>query len=68
MRLRPLIWAGILAAVTFSLGRALVTHDGVERRIWRRLAYGQLEYLVGIALVVLLAGAAFRAGRRAVSG
>jgi hypothetical protein len=58
MRLRPLIWAGILAAVTFSLGRALVTHDGV----------GPLEYLVGIALVVLLAGAAFRAGRRAVSG
>jgi hypothetical protein len=58
MRLRPLIWAGILAAVTFSLGRALVTHDGV----------GPLEYLAGIALVVLLAGAAFRAGRRAVSG
>ena len=58
MRLRPLIWAGILAAVTFSLGRALVTHDGV----------GPLEYLVGIALVVLLAGAAFRAGRRPVSG
>jgi hypothetical protein len=58
MRLRPLIWAGILAAVTLSLGRALVTHDGV----------GPLEYLVGIALVVLLAGAAFRAGRRAVSG
>ena len=58
MKLRPLIWAGILAAVTFSLGRALVTHDGV----------GPLEYLVGIALVVLLAGAAFRAGRRAVAG
>jgi len=58
MRLRPLIWAGILAAVTLSLGRALVTHDGV----------GPLEYLVGIALVVPLAGAAFRAGRRAVSG
>ena len=58
MRLRPLIWAGILAAVTLSLGRALVTHDGV----------GPLEYLVGIALVVLLAGAAFRAGRRAVAG
>ena len=58
MKLRPLIWAGILAAVTFSLGRALVTHDGV----------GPLEYLVGIALVVLLAGAAFRAGRRGVSG
>ena len=58
MKLRPLIWAGILAAVTFSLGRALVTHDGV----------GPLEYLVGIALVVLLAGAAFRAGRRGVPG
>jgi hypothetical protein len=58
MKLRPLIWAGILAVVTFSLGRALVTHDGI----------GPLEYLVGIALVVLLAGAAFRAGRRAVAG
>ena len=58
MKLRPLIWAGILAAVTLSLGRALVTHDGI----------GPLEYLVGIALVVLLAGAAFRAGRRAVAG
>jgi hypothetical protein len=58
MKLRPLIWAGILAAVAFSLGRALVTHDGV----------GAIEYVVGIALVVLLAGAAFRAGRRAVAG
>lgn len=58
MKLRPLIWAGILAVVMFWLGRALVTHDGI----------GPLEYLVGIALVVLLAGAAFRTGRRAVAG
>jgi hypothetical protein len=58
MKLRPLIWAGILAAVAFSVGRALVTHDGV----------GALEYVVGIALVVLLAGAALSAARRAVAG
>jgi hypothetical protein len=56
MKVRPLIWAGLLAAVAFSLARALVTHDGV----------GPLEYIVGIALVVVLAGAALRAGRRAV--
>ncbi len=56
MKLRPLIWAGILAAVTFSLGRALVTHDGV----------GPLEYVVGIVLVALLGIAAFRQGRRAI--
>jgi membrane protein DedA with SNARE-associated domain len=56
MKLRPLIWALLLAAAAFSMGRALVTHDGV----------GAIEYLVGIALVVLLAVAAFRAGRRAV--
>jgi hypothetical protein len=58
MKLRPLIWAGILAAVAFSVGRALVTHDGV----------GALEYVVGIALVVLLAGAALSAARRAGAG
>ena len=56
MKLRPLIWAGVLVAVAFSLARALATHDGV----------GPLEYVVGIVLVVLLAGAALRAGRRAV--
>ena len=56
MKLRPLIWAGLLVAVAFSLARALATHDGV----------GPLEYVVGIVLVVLLAGAALRAGRRAV--
>jgi hypothetical protein len=58
VKLRPLIWAGILAAVAFSVGPALVTHDGV----------GALEYVVGIALVVLLAGAALSAARRAVAG
>jgi hypothetical protein len=46
----------VLAAAAFSLGRALVTHDGV----------GLLEYTVGIALVVLLGVAALRAGRRAI--
>jgi membrane protein DedA with SNARE-associated domain len=56
MKLRPLIWAGLLVAMAFSLVRALVTHDGV----------GPLEYIVGVALVVVLAGAALRAGRRAV--
>ena len=56
MKLRPLIWAGLLVAAGFSLARALVTHDGV----------GPVEYLVGVALVALLVGAAFRAGRRAV--
>jgi hypothetical protein len=56
VKLRPLIWAGLLAVAAFSLGKALVTHDGV----------GPFEYVVGIVLVVLLAGGAFRAGRRAV--
>jgi membrane protein DedA with SNARE-associated domain len=56
MKLRPLIWAGLLVAMAFSLARALVTHDGV----------GPLEYIVGIAVVVVLAAAALRAGRRAV--
>jgi len=56
MKLRPLIWAGLLVAMAFSLARALATQDGV----------GPLEYIVGIALVVVLAGAALRAGRRAV--
>jgi membrane protein DedA with SNARE-associated domain len=55
MKLRPLIWAGLLVAAAFSLGRALATHDGV----------GPFEYVVGIALVALLAAAAVRAGRRA---
>ena len=55
MKLRPLIW-GLLAAAAFSLGRALVTHDGV----------GVLEYVVGIALVALLGIGALRAGRRAI--
>jgi hypothetical protein len=56
MKLRPLIWGVLLAAAAFSLAQALVTHDGV----------GPLEYVVGVVLVVLLAAAAFRAGRRAV--
>jgi hypothetical protein len=56
MRLRPLIFGLLLAAAAFSLGRALVTHDGV----------GALEYVVGIALVVGLSVAALRAGRRAI--
>ena len=56
MKLRPLIWALLLAAAALSLGRALATHDGV----------GLLEYVVGIALVVLLGLGALRAGRRAI--
>jgi len=56
MNLRPLIWALLLAAAAFSLGRALATHDGV----------GVLEYVVGIALVALLGIGALRAGRRAI--
>lgn len=56
MKLRPLIWGLLLAAAAFSLARALVTHSGV----------GPLEYVVGVALVVLLAAAALRAGRRVV--
>jgi hypothetical protein len=56
MKLRPLIWGLLLAAAAFSLARALATHDGV----------GVIEYVVGVALVVVLAAAAFRAGRRAV--
>jgi membrane protein DedA with SNARE-associated domain len=56
MKLRPLIWGLLLAAAAFSLGRALVTHDGV----------GVLEYVVGIALVALLGIGALRAGRRAI--
>ena len=55
MKLRPLIWGLLLAAAAVSLGKAILTHDGV----------GPVEYLVGTALVVLLAVAAFRAGRRA---
>jgi hypothetical protein len=56
VKLRPLIWGLLLAAAAFSLARALVTHDGV----------GRIEYGVGVALVVVLAAAAVRAGRRAV--
>jgi hypothetical protein len=56
MKLRPLIWGLLLAAAAFSLGRALVTHDGV----------GVIEYIVGIALVALLGIGALRAGRRAI--
>ena len=57
VKLRPLILALLLAAVAFSLGRALVTHDGV----------GPLEYVVGIVLIALLVIAAFRHGRRAIN-
>lgn len=56
MKLRPLIWGLLLAAAAFSLARALVTHDGV----------GPIEYVVGIALVALLAVGAFRAGSRSI--
>jgi hypothetical protein len=57
MRIRSAVWAALLAAAALSLGRALVTHDGV----------GPIEYAVGIALVVLLCLTAVRALRRAAS-
>lgn len=56
MKLRPLLLGLLFAALAFSLGRALATHDGV----------GPLEYVVGVVLVALLGVAAFRQGRRAI--
>jgi hypothetical protein len=56
MRLRSLIFAALLAAAALSLGRALATRDGV----------GPLEYVVGIALLLLLCVSTARAVRRGV--
>jgi hypothetical protein len=56
VKLRPLLLGLLFAALAFSVGRALVTHDGV----------GAVEYVVGIALVALLGVAAIFEGRRAI--
>jgi Flp pilus assembly pilin Flp len=56
MRLRSLLFGILLADVALSLGRALVTHDGV----------GPIEYAVGFALLGVLVVTTFRAMRRAI--
>ena len=56
MRLWPLVCAALVAAMALSLAGALVTHDGV----------GPVEYVVGIALVALLALGSLRLGRQAL--
>jgi hypothetical protein len=50
------VWAALLIALTFSLGRALATTEGV----------GPTEYAVGLALLVLLCSTTARALRRVV--
>jgi hypothetical protein len=57
MRLRPLVWGGLLAAMAFSLSRALVTREGV----------GPIEYIIGVALVACLAVGAVRAALGALA-
>jgi uncharacterized membrane protein len=52
MKLTRLAVAVGLAVIAFDIGRALATHDGV----------GAVEWVVGLALVVLLALAAVRNG------
>ena len=54
MRVRSLIWTLLVAFAAFSLGRTLVTRDGV----------GPLEYLVGALALAVLAFAALRGARR----
>ena len=54
MRVRSLLFAALLASAALSLGRALVTRDGV----------GPAEYAVGIALLLLLCLSTVRAARR----
>ena len=49
-----LVLAAAFAVLAFDLGRALVTHQGV----------GVAEWIIGVALVVLLAGGAATYGRR----
>jgi hypothetical protein len=50
VRIRTLFVAGLLVAAAFALGSALVTHAGV----------GVVEYVVGIAAVLLLLFGALR--------
>jgi hypothetical protein len=54
MHLRTLVLAGLCVAAAASLTGALASHDGV----------GPLEYVAGIALVLLLLAAAVRLVRR----
>ena len=56
MRFRSLVLAILVAYAAFSLGRALVTTDGV----------GPIEYVVGIALVAVLVVMVLLATRRAI--
>jgi Flp pilus assembly pilin Flp len=56
MRWRSLLFGILVAWIALSLGRALVTHDGV----------GAVEYTVGFALMSVLMVTAFRAMRRAI--
>jgi Flp pilus assembly pilin Flp len=56
MRWRSLLFGIVVACIALSLGRALVTHDGV----------GPVEYTVGFALVGVLMLTTFRAMRRAI--
>ncbi len=56
MRIPTLFGAGVLVAAAFALSRALVMHDGV----------GVVEYVVGIAAVLVLLLAALRISRRAL--
>jgi hypothetical protein len=56
MRFRSLLLGILVAYAAFSLGRALVTTDGV----------GPIEYVVGIAVVAVLVVTALRATRRAI--
>jgi hypothetical protein len=55
MRLFPLAAAVLLTVAAISLARAVVTREGV----------GTLEFVVSVVVVVVLVGAALRAGRRA---
>jgi len=54
MRLRPLFLASVLVAMAFTLARLLVTRSHV----------GPVEYVVGIALLVVLAVGVVRASRQ----
>jgi hypothetical protein len=56
MRFRSLLLAILVAYAAVSLSRALVTTDGV----------GPIEYVIGIALTVVLVVTALRATRRAI--
>jgi hypothetical protein len=56
MKFWPMVCTVAVAALAFSLARALATHDGV----------GPFEYATGIVLVALLAFGTLRVARHAV--